>query len=88
MSLAHVQDSVAFSVYESALLPSCPTGTAVLSFAFCAVNLYLSPSLRYLAFLFSCSRVYPLSTLLYPLSAHCLPLLYAHCGLHAGSLQA
>ena len=62
MSLAHVQDTLAFSVYGLALLPICPSGATVLSLASCAVTLHLLPLLRYLVFLFSRFRVYPLST--------------------------
>ena len=78
MSLVHVQDTIAFSVYELALLPICPSGATVLSLASCAVSLHLSPLLRYPLFLFSCSRVYPLST-------PCLPpvCLVATPALHA-----
>ena len=86
VSLAHVWDSVAFSVYGLALLPTCRSGATVLSFAYCAVSLQLSPLLRYLLFLFSCSKVCSLSTyclpLVYPLSTPCLPIVYplsTHC---------
>jgi len=75
MSLAHVRDSVDFAVYEAALLPTCPPGANVLSFAYCAVSLQLSPSLRYLLFLFSCRRVCLLSFVFCAVKLYLSPLL-------------